>query len=219
MKSCLSICLVLATVLFGTGTATVHGATVYTGSLSTADGGLTGTGAWGAGPITLRWTVSQNESTWHYQYSLVVPEHDISHMIVEASPNFTIDDVLNADGAFEALSVGDFNHGNGNPNMPGSVHGIKFDGTSGTNLTIDFDSPRVPVWGDFYAKDGVSPNTQTFNVVWNTGFAAADPVVSAHNGSEAFHLLVPDTIIPEPSTIMLIFTGLITGGLYFLRRK
>ncbi|MDO8486141.1 MAG: PEP-CTERM sorting domain-containing protein [Candidatus Staskawiczbacteria bacterium] len=232
MKACLSICLVLAAVLFGAGSTTVDGSTIYTGSLSTVDGGLTGTGdwvtlsgltgtggGWGDSPVTLSWTVSQNESDWHYHYNLVVPSHDISHIIVEASPNFTIDDVLDAVGAFETLSVGDFSDANGNPSMPGSVHGIKFDETSTTNLTIDFDSRRVPVWGDFYAKDGVSPNTQTFNVIWNTGFTAADPVVPAHNGSEAFHLLVPDTIIPEPSTIMMLLTGLIAGGLYLLRRK
>jgi len=219
MKACLSICLVLAAVLFGAGSTTADGSTIYTGSLSVADGGLTGTGDWADGPITLSWTVSQDESVWHYQYNLVVPSHDISHMIVEASSNFTIDDVLNVFGDFQTLTVGDFSYANGNPGMPGSVHGIKFDETSTTNLTVDFDSRRIPVWGDFYAKDGVSSSTQIFNVIWNTGFANVDPVVPAHNGSEAFHLLVPDTIIPEPSTIMMLFTGLIISGLYLLRRK
>ena len=55
--------------------------------------------------------------------------------------------------------------------MPGPVHGIKFEAAGGADLTtatLSFDSDRVPVWGDFYAKGGQG-------TLWNTGFLTADP--------------------------------------------
>jgi hypothetical protein len=46
--------------------------TEYSGSLSSADGGLVGTGGWVNTPgqtVTFTWTVAQNaDETWHYHY-------------------------------------------------------------------------------------------------------------------------------------------------------
>lgn len=218
MKTYLLACLSFVVVLSLVGITTVDGSTIYSGSLSTSDGGLVGGGNW-EDDSSLTWTIAQEGSVWHYTYNLVVPAQGISHIIIEVSCNFTIEDVFNATGPFEGIEIGDFNYTNGNPGIPGSVHGLKFDGTSGIDLTIEFDSHRMPVWGDFYAKDGKVPGSHVDNVIWNAGFPAADPLVPAHNGQEANHLLVPDTIIPEPSTMVMLIAGLITGCLYLLHRK
>jgi len=187
----------------------------YVGSISTADGSLTGTGVWVSGNgSTLSWEISQEVGYWHYKYNLVVPEKQISHMIIEVSCNFTCADAFNKSGAFDHTEVGCFSACNGNPGMPGFMKGLKFDDIDDNiiNLTVEFNSRRIPVWGDFYSKDGKSYCIN--NAVWNTGFCLDDPEISAHNGSEANHILVPDTIIPEPATIAIL--GL---GSLLLRRK
>ena len=91
-------------------------ATMYTGSLSSSDGGLTGVGAWvDPEPSEIHWEITLNDdNSWHYEYVLIVPdtESEISHFILETSPTFTGDDILNSDGGFSGFGDGncpDFN--------------------------------------------------------------------------------------------------------------
>lgn len=103
--------------------------------------------------------------------------------------------------------------GNSNPNIPDLFYGIKFEHSEQGDehtLTVSFDSLRVPVWGDFYAKGGTSGH-HGFNSVWNDGFGSpdSDPANPPADGSIAGHLLVPDTVeIPEPASIGLLLVGL-----------
>jgi hypothetical protein len=180
---------------------------VYEGRLSTGNGGLAATGAWinGESPSILSWNIEKKIGYWHYQYRLEVPEKEISHFIIEVSDTFTDKDLFSETGNFEGWNIEDFWEENGNPGMPGTVYGLKFDETWGITLIIDFDTDRMPVWGDFYAKDGKSDGV--FNAVWNSGFGIPDPQVRAHDGDEQGHLLVPDTYIPEPATVTIFGLG------------
>lgn len=152
--------------------------------------------SYSAFPTTISWTVTRKADSWHYDYTLQVPVADPSRIIVEASepapgePSFTKDDIYNPSDPFDSIIV-DWQEYSGNnqphPGMPASVYGIRFEaGNWGLTARIQFDSPRAPVWGDFYAKDG-SPG----GAVWNLGFTDADPLAPAASGSINHHILRP----------------------------
>jgi len=213
MARIISLCVVLT--MSGSAVAL----TSYTGSLSTATGGLEGSGAWyDPGITSLSWTVSQEAvgDPWVYCYTLTVPDlpsgvsGQISHMTMEVSSTpgqeFTISDVIDywSDPStwIKEVEVGQFEPsdptrggGGSNPHMPGNIYGIKFDAAMDTYVaSIYFVTFRQPVWGDFYAKDGKSvKETNEYNAIWNTGFLLADPPNPPGNGSVDYHLLVPDT--------------------------
>lgn len=184
------------------------GAATYSGSLSSASTpkGIDGVGKWMTdGTVTFAWEVTDNTTAWHYKYTLSVPTQSISHFIIEVSSIFSLGDMSNAqalEGSFGSILLEDFDQSNGNPDIPGTIHGIKFDDTTGTTLTIEFDSIRKPVWGDFYAKDGGNPTNQA----WNVGLTASDtdPSAPASNGSVDNHVLVPDSYVPEPASLALL---------------
>ena len=202
----------------------------YMGSLSVAGGGgdgiLIASGTvWNNPTMKLSWVVD-NATTpgrWHYSYTLQTPGPGaaISHIIFEVSdadpgPAFTLANLFapttNPAGwiaLVDGIEVQEYDAGEGNPDMPGSVYGIKFNAAmEATVLTISFDSDRIPVWGDFYAKDGKVGGI--FNTVYNAGFADPDPLAAPHDGAEMNHLLVPDSItvqVPAPAAIVLAAIG------------
>lgn len=197
-----------------------EGDVIYTGFLSSdpgdsPDGSLSVGGDWSKG--TLSWEVSLNEDlTWHYKYTFTVDGPPaISHFIIEASDNpaFTIDNFFNllitVDDATEEpeIEIQDHASGGSNPGIPEDYYGIKIgDFGDGTTATFEFDSDRIPVWGDFSAKAG----TTAFAL--NDGFTLSDndPTDFASNGSINNHLLVPDSVTthaPEPTTAALLAFG------------
>lgn len=204
------LCLVIA----GVGGVPAALADSYSGGLSSTEGEIGWTGDWD--PITINWQVSQNtDGSFHYSYDLVVTCREVSHILLETSMGFAPSDMFNPAGPYNAIEIDTWTPGPGTPDMPDTVYGIKFDDTSGTNIHIAFDSFRMPVWGDFYAKDG------TGYALWNAGFTAndTDPTAPPPNGSVDNHILRPDSYIPEPGTMALLLIGLGGVGAWSRRRK
>ena len=196
--------------------AGVAPAAIFTGKLATesgvgVDGLLTGVGTvWGSGSA-VTWTVDTGYAPGQvsYSYTLTVASGQgggISHVNLETSQNFTVDDLLTTNWPAGDLEIGYLKVNPGSASMPSGINGIKFDDSPDVrSLTINFTSTRMPVWGDFYAKGGLS------NELWNVGFGtaaqeadttstyydasdpAATPYEAPHSGSYSNHLLVPDT--------------------------
>lgn len=180
-----------------------------TASLSTLDGSILGTGNWveSSTPAIFTYDISQEGNLWRYHYEFNVPSGDVSYLIIEASLDFTGLDLFNVSGGNPEINWWGLSASS--PFMPGDIFGIKFDNTSGNPCVIDFYSPRVPVLGSFYAKDGQAGQLGV-NTAWNSGFS--------YPGSDAY-IMVPDTstVIPAPSAVALVGLGAATVG--WIRRK
>lgn len=197
-------------------------------------GFLTGTGDWrDMGPTDLTWSVTWDGSSQsvHYAYTFTVQHHDISHFSLELSNGFSGSDITNVmiNGSSSSnYSIGSFTGGNAPYNtMPGDMYGIKFDMPNNTlTATIEFDSTRLPEWGDFYARCGSrvehelpkgSEGWKEWNSAWNTGFATGetagagnDPVVLASSGSSMNHILVPDSVAAGSGQSAFSYNGSLT---------
>lgn len=225
---------VVCAILVGVTTMPVAAVpTSYSGSLSVSggsgDGLLVATAQWNNPATTLSWVVDDTTTPgkWHYQYTFSVPTKAISHMLLEVSdadpgPAFTLDNLFSpttnpANWISFPVIIQLWTDQQGNPGLPGPMYGMKLNNAfAATTVVISFDSDRMPVWGDFYAKSGGQP----VPIVYNNGFLLADPAVGPHNGSEQDHLLVPDstmTVIPVPGAMLLAAIG--TGFAGWLRRR
>ena len=214
MKKTLTILFAL-TLLLGAVETSKADPITYSGSLiGGVGGGIIATGPWDSSDTIFSWIVTSIPGGWEYGYTFTVPTKGISHLIIEVSPDTTQNDFSAGAGEWDIYSS--TSHGNSNPGMPGEMTGLKI------NVTVDdvyelyfsFTSPRAPVWGDFYAKDGKDgqPPNQIWVTAWNVGFGNpdTDPTVGPHDGSEQYHILRPDTVtVPEPGILILLGIGIV----------
>lgn len=167
--------------------------TTISGSLSTPIG-VTATGYWDYSGFTISWDITeQADHSWLYVYNIgdiegnPLLKGEISHLTIEVSPGVTPNDF------WEFSAGGDVEFGD----KDGIGSAMKFDWTADT---YSFYSNRAPVLGSFYAVDGQAGNMGQ-NAAWN---------------SEGNFIYRPDStngMIPEPSTFILLATGLLGMGL------
>lgn len=205
---------------------------VVEGFLSTPveNGIISGGGSWlsSGGGFRLTWTVFQNvDYTWHYKYEFSKENGDplvklLSHIIISLSDDIQENELYNLGVDVGELEFGEFGPSSpGNPGFPAgeTISGVKI-GLTNAQAVVEFDATREPMWGDFYAKDGV--NGDALNYAYNTDLGVLvdnqhaymeTPVDASQN---ALHkILVPDTYIPEPATICLLGFG----ALSLLRKR
>ena len=173
-------------------------------------------GSWDDSATKLTYAVTYNGSYFSYEYMFETAEDakGLSHWIIEISPNVSLGDFFDIEGSVDDALYHDEH--NGNPEMPEGMWGLKF-GESGE---VSFNSYRMPVWGDFFAKDGSSGGADgTFVHAYNTGFTSpdSDPLIVLDGlGNLTFefdHILRPDTVVPVPGTIILGMLGLGVAGI------
>ena len=218
MKTKISVFIVVLLMAFA---MSASAAVIGSGTLNFSDT-ISATEQWASTSTQLIWEVSKTDGNpYHYQYQFIVPAKSISHMIIEVSDTFTCSDLLNFGWSSSSVSdvdyeIGNYSSSNGksNPNMPSAMKGIKIEPTaiSGQDVlsfTFWFDSYRVPVLGDFYAKSGKDVTA------WNTGFTNPDSDLTTNN-----HILRPDTVVPEPSSFAVLGMSLLSlGGILKLKKK
>jgi hypothetical protein len=140
----------------------------YTGTRSIG-AGLAGVESYATG-TSISWTITSAENNLlQYSYTFTgFARPGISHIILGLTGpgvNACGDDA----GCVQQITGGLTNAGirtytgsePSNPSMPGSIYGIKFEGTEDGTVSFSFLSNRAPVWGDVYVKGGNRPRSGT----------------------------------------------------------
>ncbi|MFA7012062.1 MAG: PEP-CTERM sorting domain-containing protein [Desulfobacterales bacterium] len=210
-RKLLGVFFVLAVAVFlAAGATNSSAAIIANGTLSTADGNLVSPdNLWV--PSTVDWSIDRTDGTFTYEYTFNTDSsRALSHMDIEVSSNFTVDDILPGTTSYESLGY--------DPHAGPDLYCIKFNG-SGTSFTATIVTHRMPMWGDIYLKDGNTPEGMTYELM-NSGYFLADPAGPVEGTAATGYawLGVPDTkVVPVPPALFLMGSGLM--GVFVMRRK
>jgi len=166
--------------------------------------GVTATGDWSQG-FTISWQVEQrDDGLWDYTYMIATAKHDVSHFILEVTEGGDFE--YTANGRTEGPT--EWSASKGNPEMPNSIYGIKFDFRKGP-YTITTD--RGPVWGVFYCKDGTS------NYAWSSALDFSDYRTNEGLTTDDFIIRPNGCYVPIPGAFWLLASSLL--GFVGIRKK
>jgi hypothetical protein len=216
------------------------------GPPDSGDGLFVGGEVWPDYNVTFSWEVTDEDNSfpgfpWKYTYHVTITnptggalQKGISHVIIEASEGVTEESFtgLSGDAQYASTPVKLHTEQQGNDGIPESVWGIKFEPISDDvkfDMEWTFFSNRVPVWGDEFVRGGGGGPTPVeisynYNKTNGTekGFLSPDvdpDVPRDTNPVGLYHILRPDAVIPEPSTLLLSIIGAIGLALYASRRQ
>ena len=182
-----------------------------------SEGGLSG--YWPSFYISWDISYDSNAALWHYEYNLASQDKDISLFILEVSPTAQSDDIMNifVDGSPANIYGPELWKKAGNHTIPNPIYGVKFD-YGGSSVSYAFDSTLDPVWGNYYAKDGVDGGDQVKaynNALAMDDFESDNPLdfIVRPNGEYT----VPHA--PEPVSSILFITGGAMLGFRRLRKR
>lgn len=196
---------------------------------------------WANYTVGISWSVTDADTSypgypWKYTYSF---DHNggqaaISHIIIEGSQGISLSDIAGLTGG-TASSAGLQRVTSGAPNMPEDTIGIRFHppAEGQFSMTWSFWSNRAPTWGDFYARCGGKLGGFNYSYNYNVGTGTGstdpdsndstlddiDPTSPAANGSVDFHILRPDSVVPEPSSLLALLSGLGAIGMLIRYRR
>lgn len=161
---------------------------------------------------SIAWQVSPTTGGYLYEYTWSGARTDISsYLIVGLSTCCNLSNGCLWD-VQTPVSVGKWD----STDNPGFPAGISFDGIklgdishSEQTYSFSFKSNRVPVWQNFYIKDGNDPTSDKPLYAYNTGISQTTGL--------SYYIVAPDTVIPEPGFYGLLALGL--AGLYLAARR